>query len=97
MPSESTPAVSGAVWAEDQHSGDSWLLHRGAGEGSLATICDRIWRALARSLLGLQVTLLTLPPESPQQGQLQFQLMTGDIDRLRAGGGEALPGLPVDA
>jgi hypothetical protein len=51
-----------------QHSGDSWLLHRGTGEGSLATICDRIWRAMARNLIGIHVELQTLP------GQLQLQL-----------------------
>lgn len=51
-----------------QHSGDSWLLHRSTGEGSLATICDRIWRAMARNLLGIHVELQTLP------GQLKLQL-----------------------
>lgn len=51
-----------------QHSGDSWLLHRSSGEGSLATICDRIWRAMARNLLGVHVELQTLP------GQLKLQL-----------------------
>lgn len=51
-----------------QHSGDSWLLHRHSGEGSLATICDRIWRSMARNLIGVQVNVQTLP------GQLQIQL-----------------------
>lgn len=51
-----------------QHDGDSWLLHRATGEGCLATICDRIWRAMARSLLGIHVELQTLP------GQLKLQL-----------------------
>lgn len=51
-----------------QHSGDSWLLHRNSGEGSLATICDRIWRAMARNLLGIHVELQTVP------GQLKIQL-----------------------
>jgi hypothetical protein len=51
-----------------QHSGDSWLLHRQSGEGSLATICDRIWRSMARNLIGIQVNVQTLP------GQLQIQL-----------------------
>jgi hypothetical protein len=51
-----------------QHSGDSWLLHRSSGEGSLATICDRIWRAMARNLLGIHVEFQTLP------GQLKLQL-----------------------
>jgi hypothetical protein len=51
-----------------QHSGDSWLLHRQSGEGRLATICDRIWRSMARNLIGIQVNVQTLP------GQLQIQL-----------------------
>jgi hypothetical protein len=51
-----------------QHSGDSWLLHRQTGEGSLATICDRIWRSMARNLIGVQVNVQTLP------GQLQIQV-----------------------
>lgn len=51
-----------------QHSGDSWLLHRSTGDGRLATICDRIWRAMARNLVGIHLELQTLP------GQLRFQL-----------------------
>lgn len=62
-----------------QHSGDSWLLHRGSGEGSLATICDRIWRAMARNLLGIHVEVQTLP------GQLQLQL------QIRNAPGEVAP------
>jgi len=52
-----------------QHSGDSWLVHRATGEGRLATICDRIWRSMARNLLGVQLNLQTLPGQ-----QLQIQL-----------------------
>ena len=62
-----------------QHSGDSWLLHRSSGEGSLATICDRIWRAMARNLLGIHVELQTLP------GQLKLQL------RVQNAPGEVAP------
>jgi hypothetical protein len=50
-----------------QHSGDSWFLHRETHEGSLATICDRIWRAMARNLLGVNIQVQTLP------GQIQIQ------------------------
>lgn len=64
-----------------QHSGDSWLLHRGAHEGSLATVCDRLWRAMVRNLLGIQVQIQTLP------GQLQIQL------RLATAPGEVAPAL----
>lgn len=66
-----------------QHSGDPWLLHRAEREGSLVTICDRIWRSMARNVFGLQLTLVTLPPEAPQQVQVQMQIVSGDIDALR--------------
>lgn len=64
-----------------QHSGDDWLLHRDNGEGSLATICDRIWRGMARNLLGIHIEVQTLP------GQLQFQL------RVASAPGEVVPQL----
>ena len=62
-----------------QHSGDSWLLHRHTGEGSLATICDRIWRAMVRNLLGIHLEFQTLP------GQLNLQL------RVANAPGEVVP------
>jgi Predicted metal binding domain len=62
-----------------QHSGDSWLLHRHTGEGSLATICDRIWRAMARNLLGIHLEFQTLP------GQLKLQM------RVANAPGEVVP------
>jgi hypothetical protein len=64
-----------------QHTGDPWLLHRAGGEGSLATICDRVWRAMARTLLGIHVQVQTLP------GQIQFQL------RLASAPGEVAPAM----
>jgi len=66
-----------------QHSGDPWLLHRAEREGGLVTICDRIWRSMARNVLGLQLALVTLPPEAPQQLQVQMQIVSGDVDALR--------------
>ena len=64
-----------------QHSGDPWLLHRHTGEGSLATIADRIWRAMSRNLLGLHVEFQTLP------GRLNVQL------RLQSAPGDVAPNL----
>jgi hypothetical protein len=60
-----------------QHSGDSWLLHRNTGEGSLATICDRIWRAMARNLLGIHIEMQTLPGR--MQLQLRIQTAPGEV------------------
>lgn len=76
-----------------QHSGDSWLLHRHTREGSLATICDRIWRTMARNLLGVQVQVQTLP------GQVQFQLRVvnapGEVaQELAAQAAQAAQGAP---
>lgn len=62
-----------------QHSGDSWLLHRRTGAGSLATICERVWQAMARNVLGVHVELQTVP------GGLQVQL------RLASAPGEVAP------
>jgi Predicted metal binding domain len=64
-----------------QHSGDSWLLHRRSGEGSLATICDRIWRSMSRNLLGVHIEFQSLP------GRLNFQL------RVQNAPGEVVPAM----
>lgn len=74
-----------------QHTGDSWHLHRASKEGSLATICDRIWRAMPRTLLGVQVITSTLPPESGQNVEVQLRLLQGDIDVLRQSVGAVVP------
>lgn len=44
-----------------QHSGDEWLLHRSSGAGRLAVICDRVWRRMARNVIGLTVQVSSLP------------------------------------
>lgn len=59
-----------------QHNGDDWLLHRTSGQGRLAVICDRVWRRMARNVLGLQVNLLSLPGLGTQ---LQIMLAQGDV------------------
>lgn len=59
-----------------QHSGDDWLLHRTSSQGRLAVICDRVWRRMARNVLGLQVNLLSLPGLGTQ---LQMMLAQGDV------------------
>jgi hypothetical protein len=66
-----------------QHTGDDWLLHRSAREGSVSTICDRIWRLMARNVLGLGVSIQALPVW-PLQAQLSIQLGQGDIGEAAA-------------
>jgi hypothetical protein len=51
-----------------QHTGDSWLLHRARREGSLVMICERVWQTMARTLLGIQLQIQTLP------GQMQLNV-----------------------
>lgn len=61
-----------------QHTGDSWLLHRSLGEGSVSTICERVWRFMSRNVLGLHVQLQALP-EFPLKAQLAIVLTQGDV------------------
>jgi hypothetical protein len=71
-----------------QHSGDPWLLHRAKREGSLVTICDRVWRSMARNLLGLQVNLQTLPGASVQM-QLRLVNAPGEVAQQMAAQAQA--------
>lgn len=60
-----------------QHTGDAWLLHRGEGAGRLAVVCDRVWRCMARNVVGLSVNLQSVPRWGTQ---LQIGLAQGDVD-----------------
>jgi hypothetical protein len=62
-----------------QHTGDDWLLHRTTGAGNLHVICDRVWRRMARNVLGLQVQSQSLPGMPPQT---QFGLAQGDPELI---------------
>ena len=61
-----------------QHTGDSWLLHRPLGEGCISTICDRVWRFMARNVIGLNMNMQALPGW-PLRAQLIVQLAQGQI------------------
>jgi hypothetical protein len=68
-----------------QHDGDDWLLHRGAGEGSLWWLCEQIWLRMARNVIGFQVMAATMGSEGPAiVRQAQFALVQGDPDALAA-------------
>lgn len=84
-----------------QHSGDAWLLHRDTHQGSLATICDRIWRSMARNVLGIHLEFQTLPGQI--QMHLRIQNAPGEVAPLmweqarqaeRERAGQARPVLP---
>lgn len=62
-----------------QHSGDDWLLHHNSGEGRLAVVCDRVWRRMARNVMGLQVSIQSLPGLGTQ---LAIALAQGDVDMV---------------
>ena len=72
-----------------QHTGDSWLLHRSQGEGGISTICDRVWRYMARNIAGLGVTIQALPGW-PLRAQLIIQLAQGHV-------AETQPSAPTNA
>lgn len=62
-----------------QHTGDDWLVHRSAGEGSLLTVCERIWRLMVNNVLGLQVVVQAMPVW-PLQAQIGIQLLQGQLN-----------------
>lgn len=64
-----------------QHTGDDWLLHRAAGEGSLAVVCDRVWRRMARNVVGLSIQMQSLPYAGTQ---LHIGLGQGEVDPVPA-------------
>jgi hypothetical protein len=67
-----------------QHSGDLWELHRGGGEGSLAALCDLIWRTMAQNVIGFNVGVQVLPP--PVNLQVQLHPLQGDVSQLPQNG-----------
>lgn len=61
-----------------QHTGDSWLLHRALSEGSVSTVCDRVWRYMARNVVGLGINIQALPGW-PLRAQLAMQIAQGHV------------------
>jgi len=67
-----------------QHSGDDWLLHRQMREGDLAVVCERIWRRMARNVLGMSVAIQSLASVSGNiANQLDITLLQGDADLVQ--------------
>jgi hypothetical protein len=64
-----------------EHSGDHWLLHRGAGLSGLAPISDRIWHQMARNVAGFRIDVQAAP--APLQGMgVQLSLTQRDADEV---------------
>lgn len=66
-----------------QHTGDDWLLHRSAHEGSVSTVCERVWRLMIKNIIGMNVSLQTLP-SWPLQAQIVIQVAQGEVDKVAA-------------
>jgi len=73
-----------------QHTGDDWLLHRALKEGNISTIAERIWRMMALNVVGLRVSVQTLPL-FPLQAQVVIQVAQGEMERMPVGAGLADP------
>jgi hypothetical protein len=65
-----------------QHSGDDWLLYRSVGEGTMTTICDRVWQFMVQNIVGLNVVIQALPT-MPFGAQLRVSLAQGDVEASR--------------
>ena len=63
-----------------EHDGDSWLLHRASGRGTLSSICTQVWRLMTRNVVALAVEG-AIGTEAGI-GQLRFSLVQGDVDLI---------------
>lgn len=77
------PGIREYHW-HPQHTGDDWLLHRPAREGSLSNICERIWRLMAKNVVGINVSVQTLPVW-PLQARIAIQVVQGEVGQSVAG------------
>jgi hypothetical protein len=73
-----------------QHTGDDWLLHRSSKEGSLSTIGERVWRMMARNVIGLGVSVQALPV-FPLRAQVAIQVAQGELEGMLGGAGMIAP------
>lgn len=64
-----------------QHTGDDWLLHRPSKEGNISTIAERVWRMMARNVVGLGFSVLALPV-FPLRAQVTIQVAQGEMERM---------------
>lgn len=64
-----------------QHTGDDWLLHRPSKEGSISTITERVWRMMARNVVGLGLSVQALPV-FPLRAQVVIQVAQGELERM---------------
>jgi len=75
-----------------QHSGDDWLLHRRNGAGNLHVVCDRVWRRMARNVLGLMMSSESLPGLGVKT---EYGLAQGNIELVAAQVAQVQPATPA--
>lgn len=70
-----------------EHDGDDWLLYRGTGIGTLAHLCEVIWRLTTRTVTGLlhvargvQVGDKMLISNEARLNQEDFDAVTGQLE-----------------
>lgn len=49
------------------HSGDSWLLHRGSGEGKLAFLCQQVSKFATDPVVGFEIVQMGFKVEEPTE------------------------------
>lgn len=58
-----------------QHDGDSWLLHRQTGEGRVATLLERVWNSMVKTMAGIATQSVLLVDNN--SGNLAAQVNVG--------------------
>lgn len=65
-----------------EHNGDDWLLYRGDGLGTLAHLCDVLWRHTTRTVTGLNMVAQRLPVDDAVVTNHVVELRREDVDAL---------------
>jgi hypothetical protein len=67
-----------------EHTGDDWLLYRDQGFGTLAHLCNVLWRATTRTVAGLNFISQRIPLGNDAALNFGVELRQEDIDQLGA-------------
>jgi hypothetical protein len=80
-----------------EHSGDDWLLHRGQGIGTLAQLCEVLWRLTTRTIAGLNLAVRRFAQGEAAQVNFSFEYLQDDVDALRQQAEATPPPQPQNA
>lgn len=67
-----------------EHSGDDWLLYRGQSWGTLAQMCDVLWRLTTRTVAGMSVSCRRIAVGEGVAVSMAGQLIQQDPDAAAA-------------